>query len=178
MIINNLFVMLLVSKLYPLPKMSVSPEAIANEFIDLSREERGYPVSNLKLQKLVYIAHGFYLGFYKKPLSNIRAQAWKYGPVFPSLYQNLKKYGAGRVTDHISTYDRIDKNSLEADFIKGVWQTYGDLSPVALVARTHKPGTPWDEVRKEKRGRCATISDELIRAHFEKLIAENEPEEN
>lgn len=158
--------------------MSVSPEAIANEFIDLSKEERGYSVSNLKLQKLVYIAHGFYLGFYKEPLSNARAEAWQYGPVFPSLYQNLKRYGKGRVVDHVPTYDKIDKNSLEADFIKSVWQAYGNLSAVALVARTHKPGTPWEKIWKEKGERGATISDTIIREHFEELINENESEEN
>ena len=114
--------------------MSVSPEAIANEFIDLSKEERGHSLSNLKLQKLVYIAHGFYLGFCGEPLSNANAQAWQYGPVFPSLYQNLKKYGAGRVTDHIATYDKVEKNSQEADFIKDIWEAYGNLSAVALVA--------------------------------------------
>ena len=156
--------------------MSVSPEAIANEFIDLSKEERGHSLSNLKLQKLVYIAHGFYLGFFEEPLSNAGAQAWKYGPVFPSLYQNLKKYGAGRVTDHISTYDKVEKNSPEADFIKDIWESYGNLSPVALVARTHKPGTPWDEVWKQKSG--ATIPDDLIMQHFKKLIEENDSGNN
>lgn len=158
--------------------MSVSPEAIANEFISLSKEDRGYSVSNLKLQKLVYIAHGFYLGFFQEPLSNTSVQAWQYGPVFPSLYQNLKKYGSGRVTDFIKTYDKIDKNSHEAEFIRDVWQTYGNLSAVALVARTHKPGTPWDKIWKEKRERYVTIPDDLIREHFEELINENESEEN
>ena len=158
--------------------MSVSPEAIANEFIDLSKEERDHSLSNLKLQKLVYIAHGFYLGFCGEPLSNTSAQAWKYGPVFPSLYQNLKKYGSGVVTDYVKTDDEIHKNSYESEFIRGVWESYGDLSAVALVARTHKSGTPWDKVWKENEGRRATISDELIREHFEELIAENETEEN
>ena len=156
--------------------MSVSPEAIANEFIDLSKEERGHSLSNLKLQKLVYIAHGFYLGFCGEPLSNTNAQAWQYGPVFPSLYQNLKKYGAGRVTDHIKTYDKVEKNSQEAGFIKDIWESYGNLSAVALVARTHKPGTPWDEVWQGNGN--TIIPDDLIKHHFERLIKESETENN
>ena len=149
--------------------MSVSPEAIANEFIDLSKKERHRSVSNLKLQKLVYIAHGFHLGLYKEPLSKVSAQTWQYGPVFPQLYRKLRKYGAGEVADFVDSDDWISKESREAKLIKKVWDSYKHHSAGRLMARTHKEGTPWDKVWKE-HGNNAEIPDFLIGQHFEELI--------
>ena len=153
--------------------MSVSPEAIANEFIDLSKEERGHSVSNMKIQKLVYIAHGFYLGFYDKPLSNCAAETWQYGPVFPELYRKLKKYGADEISERIDTNDRIQTGSTEAKLIKTIWKTYGHHSASRLMASTHSEGTPWD-VTSKKLGNSAEIPNSLIKEHFEEIIKQAE----
>ena len=78
----------------------VSAKTVANEFLRLAREE-GSTVTNMKLQKLVYIAEGWYLALYDLPLYREDTVAWKYGPVIPELYEALRMYGSGEVTEAI-----------------------------------------------------------------------------
>ncbi|RYE90398.1 MAG: DUF4065 domain-containing protein [Cytophagaceae bacterium] len=71
--------------------------AIANYFIQKSLDT-GVEVTPMKLLKLVYISHGWSLALLNEPLINEAVEAWTYGPVIPSLYQELKEYGRERVT--------------------------------------------------------------------------------
>ncbi|MFQ5632018.1 MAG: Panacea domain-containing protein, partial [bacterium] len=52
---------------------------IANYFIDFARKD-GVAISPMKLQKLVYFAHGYYLAITGQPLIEEEIQAWRYGP--------------------------------------------------------------------------------------------------
>src|SRR5689334_3355834 len=79
-------------------------KAIANAFLNLGfREKRG--ISPMKLQKLVYFAHGYYPGAYKNPLIDECFEAWPYGPVVPSLYHEFKEFGNSRITRLASEFD-------------------------------------------------------------------------
>jgi hypothetical protein len=73
---------------------------VANEILRIAWAQ-GRTVSNMKLQKLVYIAHGWSLAILGKPLFYEPIYAWTYGPVVPRLYNALIKYGAGEVTELI-----------------------------------------------------------------------------
>ena len=72
---------------------------IANYFLWRAWEE-GVEVTPLKLIKLVYIAYGWNLVLNKdRPkLFEERIEAWKYGPVIPSVYHDKQKESQ----DHIS----------------------------------------------------------------------------
>ena len=67
---------------------------IADEFIRRS----GNTKTNMQIQKMVYIAHGYMLGAYGRPLISENVEAWKWGPVIPSLYRRFKKYGSDLIT--------------------------------------------------------------------------------
>ena len=60
------------------------PEGVANAFLKKSQKD-GTIITQMKLQKLVYIAHGWMLGLSGKPLVNQEPEAWERGPVFPQL---------------------------------------------------------------------------------------------
>ena len=69
------------------------PVAIANYFIglyELDKKNSGEGLDLMQLLKLSYLAHGFKLGITGHPLSNENLEAWRYGPVFPSIYQAFK----------------------------------------------------------------------------------------
>ncbi len=79
-----------------------SAESVANAFLDLARRS-GKFLTNMQLQKLVYIAHGYSLAKLHQPLFHNNIHAFEWGPVIPNLYKMLSRYRAGEVKDHIPT---------------------------------------------------------------------------
>ena len=81
--------------------MSINPaitaQDVADYFLFLVDDPSGDNLSNLKLQKLVYYAQGFYLAIHDRPLFDDAICAWEHGPVVPSLYRRYKKYGSGGI---------------------------------------------------------------------------------
>ena len=76
--------------------------AVANEFLEIA--ERGnMGLSPMKLQKLVFLAHGWHLAIHKAPLVREGIEAWQWGPVISDLFHEVKEIGResidGRITD-------------------------------------------------------------------------------
>lgn len=152
--------------------MSYSALAVANEFIKLSRlaNDRPHEVTNMKLQKLVYIAHGYYLGLTDHPLINNDIHAFEWGPVIPVLYKNLKAYGANKIQNLIATEDSGPTDALSKAVIERVWKDYGQADGLALSRLTHKPNTPWSDTWTiSKHG---VIENDLIRDYYRNFISE------
>lgn len=146
---------------------------IANEFIRRA-QVRGIPLTHMQLQKLVYLAHGWTLAVLNRPLVSDPAQVWDYGPVYPSLYSALRRYGTQPVTQQI-TYADFDRSRAsisgpaaaplsdeERSLIDRVFETYGHFHAFQLSALTHAEGSPWQRVGVQN----AVIPDALIRDYF------------
>jgi uncharacterized phage-associated protein len=104
-------------------------------------KKSGWTLSNLELQKLIYLAHMFYLGKTNGlPLISAKFQAWDYGPVQPDLYHRAKVYGASSIKAlyHPSADDPID--SEKQDILDRVLGSFSRKSAAWLVAVTH-----WEE---------------------------------
>ena len=152
--------------------------AVANEFI---RAAKGEPLSPMKLQKLVYYAHGWYLALHDAPLIEEHVEAWQFGPVVPELYRQLKRYSDVEITrparqwrggskfyePRIENEDDISSRKA-LDVIQSVWSAYGDYSATKLSNATHKPGTPWSKTY-DQGCRSTVIPDELIKDYFKAL---------
>jgi len=157
--------------------MAYSPATIANYFLDRAATE-GRALTPMQLIKLVYIAHGWYLGYFNEPLINETVQAWRYGPVIKSLYDRVKNYGSGAVREPIQTgaapWIRDAKvDSQTETLLSSVWESYARFSGVQLSAMTHQDDTPWYEAWHRQDGKSqyyAEISDELIRSHYRQKI--------
>jgi uncharacterized phage-associated protein len=128
----------------------LSAKTVANYFLELARRD-GVQIDPLKLQKLIYIAHGWSLVLLKKPLIKEAFEAWNYGPVVPSLYKVYQKFGASPITEYApkepmeNTYglDNQTKSLLDA-----VWERYKNLNAIQLSMFTHEPGYAWDMTRR------------------------------
>lgn len=161
--------------------------AIANEFLNLANAE-SQPLTQMQLQKLVYIAHGWCLELIDRPLTEDKIEAWQYGPVYEDLWEALRRYGRDPVNEPIKVGDYgwnflgpdADKVAIaeldndERALIEKVFESYGKYQAFKLSALTHKPGTPWSEVYGDGRGHRQPIDNQLIRQHFATLRRERE----
>ncbi len=147
-----------------------SAESVANAFLELARRN-GKFLTNMQLQKLVYIAHGYSLAKLGKPLFHNNIHAFEWGPVIPNLYKTLRHYGAGEVKELIPTDAApISEDGAEMEIIREVWQDYGDFSGLQLSDLTHRKGTPWSETWRINQ--FGVISDELIGEHYRQDLYE------
>lgn len=127
--------------------------AIAYEFAKRGIEDKN-PVTQMKLQKLVYFAHGVHLAEYKQPLISERFQAWEYGPVVPEIYSAYKIYGSDPIVDtdnlfwFLSTSQKeiIKNTSLTKEARQAIdvtWDILKDIDAITLSVWTHREGSPW-----------------------------------
>lgn len=147
--------------------MAVTSQAVANEFIRLAKEQ-GKLLTNMQLQKLVFIAQGFSLAIFDSPLHVHNTHAWQWGPVIPKLYKSLQKYGSDFVTDPLETTDEIIAGSDEADIIKAVLDNYGHYSASQLSNLTHRRDTPWSKTWDKEK--FSVIDNDLIKEYYQGLV--------
>lgn len=124
--------------------MAVSSITVANAFLDLASNE-GKTLTNMQLQKLVFLAQGYSMALLDRPIHYHNTHAWQFGPVMPKLYKKLQKYGNSWVTEKIEpdADESIPQNSEEFEVIQGVFHSFGHWTGGQLSALTHEPNTPW-----------------------------------
>src|SRR5438093_7141533 len=77
--------------------MPYGAKAIANYFLELA-EVKDQKIDPMKMQKLVYFAHGWCLALKEAPLITEKIEAWAYGPVIRTLYGAFKDLGSRDIT--------------------------------------------------------------------------------
>ena len=152
--------------------MSYSAMTIANTFLDLAKRDR-MPLTNMKLQKLLYFADGHSLSLRNKPLISDEAQAWDYGPVFENVYHYYKHFGASAIPGPAkilfsSKNEKLIDDADDSQFIESIWATYSGTSAIRLSEMSHVPGGPWEQVYKSKE-RGSVIPKELTKKYFDSL---------
>jgi len=160
-----------------------SPLKIANYFVSKSINT-GKELSPIKVLKLVYLSHGWYLGLTDKALIGEAVQAWKYGPVVEGVYHAFKSYGSEQITSYAIDYNsnkiKIPIPTLENDkvlieFLDRIWEVYGDLSGLILSTITHETGSPWDIIYNKQGGKDkhgTIIPNDLIRDYYKRKAQE------
>jgi uncharacterized phage-associated protein len=160
-----------------------NPIAVANFFIQKSIDT-GKPITPMKLVKLVYIAHGWHLGLTGDSLLPEAAQAWKYGPVIPSVYHAVKHYENSYVAElQACPVDPskgfgweypIITNPKIISFLEEIWSSYKDFTALQLSAMTHQIATPWYRTWYERGGKDSMgvpIANDLIEEHYKAKVA-------
>lgn len=157
----------------------VPAKALANLILDWSAKQ-GLSRTNLDLQKLVYFCHVSHLVQYGEPLIRESFEAWQYGPVIPSLYKSLKKFGSnvvdGRLTSlstltcrqEVVKYDWTEEKKCS---IERTLEIYGHLSTSHLVQISHENGSPWDtryELKSEENTGSRIFNSEILNFYSRK----------
>lgn len=139
--------------------MAVSSFDAARRICELGN----WSVTNLALQKILYISHMFFMGKNAgRPLIYEPFEAWEYGPVEPNLYRAVKMFGAGPIRNifYSSPIDSELQDALDESARFLLTKTPGQL-----VSITHMKGGAWD--RKYVPGQKHTIiSSEDILAEY------------
>lgn len=163
--------------------MKTDASAIANYFIQKGKDRQD--MTMLKILKLVYIAHGFSLALLDRSLLNPHydeVQAWKFGPVIPSLYHTLKVNGRNNINTLISIpkFDEygnytgektpeIPNNTDLKNLLNKIWNLYGNKSASQLVDLLHQQGTPWHYCFYNK-GERSVILDTFTKLYYTKIV--------
>jgi len=151
--------------------------SVANGFINLS-SETGSDLTNMKLVKLMYVAQGLSLSLLDRPLFNDdNIEAWKYGPVIPSIYHEFKHFKSNPITSNSVSLEGegwdelLEPKLIDEDDRKIVlltWRLYKDISAKELVQLTHKEGTPWSLTYRYGENRI--ISNNLIKKYYDRFV--------
>ena len=73
------------------------------DFIILRSKALNHPVTNLKLQKILYFLNAIYLVKHGEPLVDAVFEKWNYGPTIPAIYKEYRVNGGNNIID-IKTY--------------------------------------------------------------------------
>ena len=82
-----------------------NPMAVANFIIGVAKKE-DKPVTNLKLQKVLFFLQGYCLSEYDTPLINGNFSKWRYGPVEEEVYREFKYYGPAPIESKSVYFDK------------------------------------------------------------------------
>ncbi len=156
--------------------MAYSAKSVSN-YLLWKAFRSGVTVTSMKLNKLVYFAHGWHLAIKHRPLIKEPVQAWQHGPVIPTIYYTFKRYGNQPIA--APTFDRGNKLSLPsippndsetARFLDRVWDTYKTLTAKELSDLSHEAGSPWHVSRSDAlaagKTRAIRIDNRIIKDYF------------
>lgn len=133
------------------------------KYIGLSLLSKGFSVSPLKLQKLLYYTQAWHMVFFGRENTlfvNV-PQAWVNGPVYPVIYDAYKDKVSG-MCKHLNVSDFEEKDvcvgfkvaseklgltEQQINLIESVINLYGSKTQNQLILFTHSE-QPWAEMRE------------------------------
>ncbi len=157
--------------------------AVANAMLTLALAQKA-PPTQMKLQKLLYFAHGWHLALYDAPLVDETFQAWPYGPVLPTVYHEFKSFGVLGITTLGTEIVSLptgelnwvppviaDLTGIVQPLLEKIWEVFGTYSGGQLSDMTHAKGSPWKQIH-DRYGdtRNVAIPDDLIKDYFKGLM--------
>ncbi len=140
--------------------------------------ENGIPITNLKLQKLLYYTQAAFLLEYDEPCFEEEIEHWRHGPVVSKVYSEYKRYIDKNISDTQTecldmyidananiavrriTYDVESFYEEDIDLINNIIDSYRNIEPWELVDKTHQED-PWINTSTNE-----VITNESIREYF------------
>jgi uncharacterized phage-associated protein len=163
----------------------VSAEIVAKEFVKMGISS-GEPLTQMKLQKMVFFAQGLHLALHGDPLCSEPFFAWKFGPVIPSIYQLYKKWGSSPIVEKPVPLPQAANpgnpevpglSSTEREAIDYTWEITKNLDGITLSNWSHAANSPWAQAYA--KGENTIISNAIIKEYFEQnLIKQSDTAES
>jgi uncharacterized phage-associated protein len=116
---------------------------IAQYFI-VSSQRKNKPISNLKLQKLLYYAQAWHLVLQDSPLFSDNIEAWVHGPVVRQVFRAYRSFGWRPL--EIDCKSTVDFDNQTMQHLNEVAAVYGKFDGIELERMTHSEA-PWRDAR-------------------------------
>ena len=135
-------------------KYTYLPAHIANYFLSKAENDGIKDMTPMKLIKLVYFSYAWYLAIFEKKLFTETVEAWRYGPVVPSIYHEFKRFGNSPIQQYSINFE-LENNKISFPVIAmddedalgvvgAIWRTYKNRDGWDLSKITHEDNnTPW-----------------------------------
>ena len=127
-----------------------------------NKEREG--VTNLKLQKILYLAQAYFLAKVGRPLFSDPIEAWEFGPVVPSVYRKFKENHSNPI---IFEKDKSTISLEDKEMLKKIWEAFGGYSASRLVDITHAH-KPWKDSYYGSPNK--KISNKIIAEYYTPLL--------
>lgn len=138
---------------------------VVKYFLAKAGEDEDSPISNLKLQKLIYYAQAFHLAIFDRPFFSADFEAWTHGPVCPEVYHLYKAFGAGPITVPDTEFDPQKFSQDQLDLLDEINELFGQFSAWKLRNMTHEDD-PW----KDKESTAGIIDKSAMQEFYKKRL--------
>lgn len=147
---------------------------IAKYLIKKSKDDKITDLTNLKLQKILYYAQGWYLANKGNKLFNDRIEAWKLGPVVRSVYNVFSSFANQPIKMKIEDGDLLGLAEDVKGYLDKLWSVYKNMSGPELVTYTHLE-KPWREAwsKRDDNDWDGEITAHSIKEYFESRLGKN-----
>jgi len=121
-------------------------DKVVSYFLYLARISNK-PITNKKLQKLVYYAQAWSLVLNNKRLFPDKIEAWIHGPAIRELYFKFNKFGFKPIEINLNKDVENKLAKEDKELIEEVWRVYGKCDAEYLEFLTHSE-LPWQKARE------------------------------
>ncbi len=121
-------------------------EDVARFVIDECIEE-GNPVSNLKLQKILYF---MWIDWFKargEYLFDNKIEGWHFGPLVPDVYRRYRIFLADPIRD---TEEHLITSRSDLRLLKKLVRKYNGMALGDLIQESRRDGSPWDRAGRDR----------------------------
>lgn len=157
------------------------PRHVANTILNKAHEE-GVEINHLKLQKLMYLLHGWFMAVHKRGLLPEVFEAWEHGVAIDCIFREFCEFGRdpihglirevapGKINETLS----VSKENRDVHgVLDRVWQEFGHLTAVELASICNHDDSPWRKAIECKR---VVIPNAWIQEYFEGLAQKAKPQ--
>jgi len=128
-----------------------------------------WEISNIRMNKILYMAHMLYMGKYEIRLIDADFEAWKYGPVIPEVYRRLKRFGKENIAPGALSDRNFVENGAQAEYLKDSAEMFATIPWRDLVEMTHLKRSAWAKVYVANGEKRPVLRDEDIVTEYKEL---------
>lgn len=129
---------------------------------------KGIVLNVTKVQKMLFIAYGYFLAAHNHQLLTEAPKAWPFGPVFP---RTRKRIDFGKIVP-LTDPDLADisEDEFVTNAFNNIIDKYADFTASQLSDWSHMKGSPWDKTTKQTGFDWnQTIPDNFIKDYFSEV---------